>query len=167
MTAVASCAASLRRPLRGAILGVLRAPKTADGRHGDTVDENQRGLRSADVTWTLVDGTVTFHVRFSKVILTAPALLPQRRRVASQPSGAGEVIEDGRAGTGVVCRIDRYDGCGHSGAARTVAHHPRVPRHHLRRCDGFSRWLRTAPPRLGGRPLAMSKNLSTPHATIC
>ena len=24
-----------------------------------------------------------------------------------------------------------------------------------------------APPRLGGRPLAMSKNLSTPHATIC
>ena len=24
-----------------------------------------------------------------------------------------------------------------------------------------------APPRLGGRPLAMSKNLSTPHMTIC
>ena len=24
-----------------------------------------------------------------------------------------------------------------------------------------------APPRLGGRPLAMSKNLSTPHVTIC
>ena len=24
-----------------------------------------------------------------------------------------------------------------------------------------------APPRFGGRPLAMSKNLSTPHATIC
>ena len=76
VTAGAGGAASRRRPLRGAILTALRAPKAADGRHGDTVDENQRGLRSADVTWTLVN----FHVRFSKFILTAPPLLPQPQR---------------------------------------------------------------------------------------
>ena len=80
LTAVASCAARTNLPHNRPILPALRAPKTADGRHGDTVDENQRGLRSADVTWTLVDGTVNFHVRFSKVILTAPPLLPQPRR---------------------------------------------------------------------------------------
>ena len=67
----------------GTIRGALRAPKTADGRHRDTVDGIYRGLRSADVTWTLVDDTVNFHVRFSKSILTAPPLLPHRRRVAS------------------------------------------------------------------------------------
>ena len=66
--------------VRSAILTALRAPKTADGRHRDTVDGNQRGLRSADETWTLVDGTVNFQVRFSKVILTAPALLSRVHR---------------------------------------------------------------------------------------
>ena len=83
LTAVASCAARPNLPQMASIRGALRAPKTADGRHGDTVDENQRDLRSADVAWTLVDGTVNFHVRFSKVILTTPALLPQCHRVAS------------------------------------------------------------------------------------
>ena len=44
------------------------------------------------------------------------------------------MIEDGRAGSRVVCVIDRYDACGHSGATRTVVHHPCVSRCHLRRC---------------------------------
>ena len=71
-----------REPVRLPNLENQHIPAPEDGRHGDTVDENQRGLRSADVTWTLVDGTVNFHVRFSKVILTAPPLLPQPQRVA-------------------------------------------------------------------------------------
>ena len=32
---------------------------------------------------------------------------------------------------------------------------------------GLSANHSAAPPRLGGRPLAMPKNLSTPHMTIC
>ena len=64
---MASCAASLRRPLRGTIAEDKLHDQDKPGRHRDTVDGNQRGLRSADVAWTLVDGTVNFHVRFSKV----------------------------------------------------------------------------------------------------
>ena len=40
------------------------------------------------MTWTLVDGAVNFHLRFSKVILTAPPLLPRKQREGPQPSGA-------------------------------------------------------------------------------
>ena len=81
LTAVASCAARTNLPHNRPILPAVRAPKTADGRHGDTVDENQRDLRSADVALTLVDSPVIFHVRFSTVILRAPPLLPRRQRV--------------------------------------------------------------------------------------
>ena len=77
------------------------------------------------------------------------------------------MIEDGRAGTEVVCRIGRYGAHGHYGAARTVAHNPRVPRHHLTAVLACSPAPPAAPPRLGGRPLSMPKSLSTPHATIC
>ena len=85
LTAVASSATSLRGPQIEPIFTALRAPIAADGRHGDTVDENSRDLRSTDVMLTLVDGTVNFHVRFSKVILTAPALLTRVTRVEEIP----------------------------------------------------------------------------------
>ena len=77
------------------------------------------------------------------------------------------MIEDGRAGSRVGCGIGRYGAHGHYGDARTVAHNPRVPRHHLTAVLSRSPNSSPAPPRLGGRPLAMSKNLSTPHVTIC
>ena len=77
------------------------------------------------------------------------------------------MIEDGRAGIKAERGIDRYDDYGHSGAARTVARLPRVPRYHFTAVLAKKLHRSPAPPRLGGRPLAMSKNLSTPHATIC
>ena len=95
---------------------------------------------------------------------TSAASTPTRQSVAVSH---GEVIEDGRAGTEVVCRIDRYDGCGRCGATRTVAHLPRVPRYHFTAVLAKTCKSSPAPPRLGGRPLSMQKSLSTPHATIC
>ena len=72
-----------------------------------------------------------------------------------------------RADHGHDGRNDRRHHCGQCGAKIAFARAPRVSRQHLRRCARLSPNSSAAPPRLGGRPLAMSKNLSTPHATIC
>ena len=63
--------------------GVPEQVKVSNGRHGDVVDENERDLRSADVSMSLLDGPVDFHVLLSKFILRGPALLPRRQTRAS------------------------------------------------------------------------------------
>ena len=45
--------------------------KVSNGRHGDVVDENERDLRSADVSMSLLDGLVNFHA-VSYTHLTLP-----------------------------------------------------------------------------------------------
>ena len=54
-----------------------------------------------------------------------------------------------------------------SAVQRSPSARPRVSRQHLRRCCRLAAIHSAAPPRLGRRPLATSKNLSTPHVTIC
>ena len=71
----------------------------SNGRHGDVVDGNERDLRSADVSMSLLDGPVDFHVLLSKFILrrsSSVASTPNESLVAVRTCGE---VDERRADT--------------------------------------------------------------------